>query len=58
MENYSKNENIGDVFMNEVRIEDQMLVEHEEMINLQIEGSRNLEMNENNLRKLYAQRTL
>jgi hypothetical protein len=28
------------------------------MINLQIEGSRNLEMNENNLRKLYAQRTL
>jgi hypothetical protein len=57
MEKSSENENTSDVFMNEVKIEDEMLVELEEMVNLQIEGSRFLEMNEkneNNLKKLYA----
>jgi hypothetical protein len=34
-----------------------MLVKLEEMVNLQTKGSRNLEMNEKNLKKLYAQRT-
>jgi hypothetical protein len=34
--------------MNEVRIEDEMLLEHEEMGSLQTKGSRNLEMNEKN----------
>jgi hypothetical protein len=43
--------------MNEVRIEDEMLLEHEEMGSLQTKGSRNLEMNEKNLKKLHAQRT-
>jgi hypothetical protein len=42
--------------MNEVRIENELLVELEEMGNFQIKGSRNLEMNENNLKKLHAQR--
>ncbi len=57
MEQYSENENTCDVFMNEVWIEDEMLVKLEEMVNLQTKGSRNLEMNEKNLKKLYAQRT-
>jgi hypothetical protein len=42
--------------MNEVRIEDKILLELEEMGSLQIERNRNLEMNENNLKKLHAQR--
>ncbi len=54
MEQSSKNENTCDVFMKEVKIEDEMLVEPKEMVNFQIERSRNLEMNENNLKKLYA----
>jgi len=43
--------------MNEVKIKYEMLVELEEMVSLQIERSRNLEMNENNLKKLHAQET-
>jgi hypothetical protein len=33
------------------------LSKHEEMVNLQTKGSRNEKMNENNLKKLHAQRT-
>jgi hypothetical protein len=57
MEQSSENENTCGVFMNEVRIEDEMLVELEEMVSLQIEGIRNLKMNEKNLRKLHVQKT-
>jgi len=46
MEKSYENENTCDVFMNEVRIEDEMLLEHEEMGSLQRKGSRNLEMKE------------
>jgi hypothetical protein len=48
MEQSSKNENTCDVFMNEVRIKDEMLVKPKEIVSLRIEGSRNLELNENN----------
>jgi hypothetical protein len=48
MEESFENENTCDVFMNEVRIEDGMLVEHEETISLQTKGNKNLEMNEKN----------
>jgi hypothetical protein len=40
MEQCSKNENTCDVFMNEVKIEDEMLVEFEKMVSFQIEGNR------------------
>jgi hypothetical protein len=43
--------------MIEIRIKDEMLVELEKMVNLQTKGNRNLEMNEKNLKMLYAQRT-
>jgi hypothetical protein len=56
MEQYLKNNNTCDVFMNEVKIKDEILLEPEEMISFQIEGSRNVKMNENNLKKLHAQR--
>jgi hypothetical protein len=39
------------------KIEDEMLVKLEEMVNLQIKWNKNLEINENNLRKIFAQRT-
>jgi hypothetical protein len=48
MEHYSENENTCDVFMNEVKIEDEMLSKPEEMGFLQIERSRNPKMNEKN----------
>jgi len=54
MEQYFKNNNTCDVFMNEVKIKDEILLEPEEMISFQIEGSRNVKMNENNLKKLHA----
>jgi len=57
MEQYSENENTCDVFMNEVRIEDEMLVKVQKIVNLQTKGSKNLEKNEKNLKKLYVQRT-
>jgi hypothetical protein len=41
MERSSENENTCDVFMNEVKVEDEMLVKPEIMVNLQI-GGRNL----------------
>jgi hypothetical protein len=56
MEYFFENENTCDVFMNEVRIEDEMSVKFKETVNLQTKGSRNLEMNEKNFKKLYAQR--
>jgi hypothetical protein len=40
--------------MNEVRIKDELLLELEVMGSFQIEGCRNPEMNENNLKKLHA----
>jgi hypothetical protein len=43
--------------MNEVKIQDEMLVEAEEMVSLQTKGCRNLEMNGKNFKKLYVQRT-
>jgi hypothetical protein len=46
MEQSSKNENICDVFINEVRIEDEILPKLEEMRSFRIEGSRNPKMNE------------
>jgi hypothetical protein len=54
MEQSSQKENTCDVFMNEVRIEDEMLLKLEEMGSFQIEGSRHLEMNEKNFKKLHA----
>jgi hypothetical protein len=57
MEASFENENTCDVFMNEVRIEDEMLLELEEMNTLQTKRSRNPEMNQNNLKKLHAQKT-
>jgi len=57
MEQSSENENTCDVFMKEVRIVDEMLVELEKMVNFQIEGSKNSKMNEKNLKKLHVQRT-
>ncbi len=42
--------------MNEVRIENELLPELEEMGSFQTKGSRNPKMNENNLKKLHAQR--
>jgi len=51
-----ENENTCDMFMNEVRTEDEMLVKPEETVNLQTKGSKNLEMIENNFKKLYVQR--
>jgi hypothetical protein len=56
MEQSFENENTCDVFMNQVRIYYELLPKLEEMRNFQIEGSRNLEMNENNLKKLHAQK--
>ncbi len=41
MEQSSKNENTCDVFMNEVRIEDEMSLEHEKMVGLQTERNKN-----------------
>jgi hypothetical protein len=52
-----KNKNTCDVVMNEVKIQDEILPKHEEMGSLRIERNRNPKMNENNLKKLHAQRT-
>jgi hypothetical protein len=41
MEQFSENENTCDVFMNEVKIKDEILSKLEEMVSLQIKGSRN-----------------
>jgi hypothetical protein len=49
MEQSFENENICDVFMNEVKVKDEMLPKLEEMGNFQTKGSRNLEMNEKKL---------
>jgi len=67
MEQSSKNENTCDIFMNEVKMEDEPLLELQENINLQenenfqIEGSRNLKMNEEkmkeNFKKLHTQKS-
>jgi len=56
MEQSFKNENTCDVFMNEVRIEDEILPKPKKMVNLQTKESRNVEMNQNNLKKLHAQK--
>jgi hypothetical protein len=42
--------------MSEVRIEDENFPKPKEMGSFQTEGSRNPKMNENNLKKLHAQR--
>jgi hypothetical protein len=56
MEQYSKNENTCDVFMNEVKMEDEPLPKPKKNGSFQTKGSRNFKMNDNNLKKLYAQR--
>jgi len=56
MEQSFENENTCDVFMNEIKIYYELLPKHEEMGNFQIEGSRNVEMNDTNLKKLLAQK--
>jgi hypothetical protein len=57
MEHSFKKNNTCYVFMNEVRIKDEILPKPEEMVSLQVEGIRNVKMNENHLKKLHAQRT-
>jgi hypothetical protein len=56
MEQSFENENTSDVFMNEVRIENELLLELEEMGTLQTKRNRNKKMNENNIKKLHAQK--
>jgi hypothetical protein len=57
MEQSSKNENTCDIFMNEMRMEDEPLLEPQENINLQenenlqIERNRNLKMNEEKMKE-------
>jgi hypothetical protein len=57
MEQSSKNENTCDIYMNEVKMEYEPLLELQENINLQenenlqIEGSRNPKMNEEKMKK-------
>jgi len=41
MEQSSKNENTRDVFMNEVRIENEVFLEREEMVSFQTKRRRN-----------------
>ncbi len=61
MEYFFENENICDIFMNEIRMENEPLLKLEENGSLQTKGNRNLEMNEkkmkDNLKKLHAQRS-
>jgi hypothetical protein len=53
-----ESENTCNIFMNEVKMEDEPLQKPKENANVQIEGSRNLETNEEktkeNLKKLHA----
>jgi hypothetical protein len=49
---------IYDVFVNEVRLKDEVFLECEKMVNLQTQGSRNSKMNKKNLKKLHVQRIL
>ncbi len=56
MEQSSKNENTCDIFMNEVRMEDEPQPKLEKYESLQTKRNRNLEMNVHNLKKLHAQR--
>jgi hypothetical protein len=56
MEYSSENENICDVFMNEIRVEDEMLPKLEKLGNFQTKGSKNPTTNEMFLKKLHAQR--
>jgi hypothetical protein len=46
----SKNKNTCDIFLNEVRMEDEPLLEPKENGNLQIKGSRNPKMNEEKMK--------
>jgi len=67
MEQFSENENTCDILMNEVRMEDELLLELQENESLeenesfQTEGNRNLRMNEEkmkeNFKKLHVQRS-
>jgi hypothetical protein len=61
MEQSSENENTCDIFINEIKKKNKPLLEFQKNGNLQTEGSRNLEMNEekmkNNFKKLHAQRS-
>jgi hypothetical protein len=54
MEQSSKNQNTCDVFMNELRIEDEMLLKPAKMGSFQTEGNRHPKMNKNYLKKLHA----
>ncbi len=50
MEQFFENKNTCDIFMNEIRIEDEPLLEPQENVNLQTKGSKNAKMNEKNER--------
>jgi hypothetical protein len=60
MEQFSENENTCNIFMNEIRIEDELLLKFEKNGNLQMKQSRNPKTNEKkmkeNLMKLHAQK--
>jgi hypothetical protein len=51
MEQSFENENICDIFMNEVRIQNEPLHEFLKNVNVQIEGNRNSESNEKKIKK-------
>jgi hypothetical protein len=61
MEQYFLNENTCDIFMNEIRMEDELLLELQENGSIQTKRNRNPDINEekmkDNLKKLHAQRS-
>jgi hypothetical protein len=56
MEQYFLNENTYDVFMNEVRMEDEPLKEPKENASVQTKGSRNPKNKEEKLKMLHEER--
>jgi hypothetical protein len=49
-EQFFENENTCDIFMTEIRMENEPLLEPQENVNLQTKGSKNAKMNEKNER--------
>ncbi len=56
MEQYFKNENTYDVFMNQVRMEHELLKEPKESASVQTKGSRNPNNKEEKLKMLHEER--
>ncbi len=50
IEQFFENENTCDVFMNETRMEDEALQEHEKNANVQIEKNKNLKNDEKKMK--------